>query len=156
MQKILKGVFPDYFPPDFCECFLPEGAKENEISLYRIGKYGNNDRKAFIDSYGEVYLGIRKMRNKDEWLLENKNNISMLSTSFFEKYEDIKYVYDVTLKCLPLKIILFGKINNKDGFSQPTRERERNREDTHVDVWLYKHATPEINFTVCKDGELNG
>ena len=146
------GIYPDYFPSDFDE-ILPKGAGCCIREVYRVGKYGENNREAFIGTYGEVLCGTLPKRNREKWLENNKRNIDSLSTSFFETFEDIKHLCDVTLKELPEKVILKGVLQPEDGPSQLTRERKPCKTDSHVDGWLYKNASPEKHFYIVNEGE---
>lgn len=134
--------FPDYFAETVQEQ-IAEAGKEENIAVFRVGKYGKNDRTAFLNYYDEVVEGLKVVRNRDKYLERCKNDIDRLSISCYEKLEDIIDYFKVTLKeSYPERILLKGETAISCGLSKRTRERKASCEDSHVDWWLYEGATP--------------
>lgn len=139
-------IFPDYFSSSVVSKIINNG-RENNYYVYRLAKYGKKDETiAFLNYYEEVIRGLKIVRKKEAYLKECKNNMDRLSVSCYMDIEDINYYCGVTLKDhYPEKIILEGTAKGKHGLSQITSERKE-KNDSHVDWWLYKDATPWIDF----------
>ena len=50
--------YPECFPDNFEEDILPEGAKNENKSVYRVIKYGTINRDGFIGAYEEIQRGL--------------------------------------------------------------------------------------------------
>ena len=144
-MKKKKYIFPDYFSKDVVEEILKHG-KENNIVVYRVGKYGKDKTISFLNYYDEVVMGLKTVMRKEKYLEKCKTNIDNLSVSCYYDIDDIQYYYDVTLKDdYPERILLHGVTDSNYGLSQKTSERKRVN-DSHVDWWLYKDSTPWLAF----------
>lgn len=141
MGNILK-IFPDYFSESAVKLILLNG-QENNLHVYRVGKYGKDKEIAFLNYYDEVLLGLKTVRERGKYLEKCKNDIDRLSISCYYEKNDIVYYLNITLKDqFPERILLEGYTDLKCGLSQKTDERKKNVENSHVDWWLYKDATP--------------
>lgn len=139
-------VFPDYFAEKATAQILKNG-KEEEISVYRVGKYGKDKTISFLNYYEEVILGLKTVMKKESYLEKCKNNIDKLSVSCYYDIEDIRYYFEVTLKdAYPERILLFGVTDSQYGLAQKTSERKKDVKDSHVDWWIFKEATPWLAF----------
>lgn len=133
--------YPDCFPDNFEEDILPKGAKCENKSVYRIIKYGKIDRDAFISTYEEVQRGFRPMPKRGMDL----NNPGTYSTSCNIEYSEAEYMLKVFMRHYPKPFIAKGNTNVECGPCQLTSEREE-RDDTHVDWWIYKDSNPQDYF----------
>lgn len=137
-QMKLERIFPDYF-----ERFeLPEGARLESIKVYRACKSGKCDRKSFLPTYEENGFAV------DDGADETDPGQYSLST--YEKPTHVKrfagVMYDIKEPCR----IAAGLTNPIHGLVQRTRERKRCK-SSHVDWWLYKGATPYVEFEIIDD-----
>lgn len=141
MGNILK-IFPDYFSENAVKLILLNG-QENNLHVYRVGKYGRDKKIAFLNYHDEVIRGLKTVKGQEKYLEKCKNDIDRLSISCYHKKEDLAYYFEITLKDqYPERIILEGNTDFKYGLSQKTVERKKDVKDSHVDWWLYKDATP--------------
>lgn len=142
-----ENLFPNYFNDTVIAEILKLG-KKTKKAVYRYGKSGKNIKDAYICSYGEVLFDIKipMPKRKEKWLKQYRNKVEQFSTSCYENVEDIKYHLDTVLKNNPHCIILYGETSPDDGLSQLTKERDKDRTDSHVDWWLYDNADPSIYF----------
>ena len=142
MERKIKSQFPEYFSAEALQKILLYGRAE-EINVYRVGKYGHNDNKAFLNYYDEVLLGLKPIRKKEAALKKYRHSIGNLSISCYEDFDDIKDYYMLTLKDdYPKRILLRGKTSGECGLSCRTRSRDENCSNSHVDWWLYQDASP--------------
>ena len=131
----LKRMFPAYF-----ELFeLPEGAREEDITVYRACKTWKCDKESFTPTFEE--RGCQYFNGDDP------KNPGLYSLSTAEKPKDIK------------RFVKFNSEYQKPytdkscGLVQRTREREKKRKDSHVDWWLYENAEPYKFFEMIDDFE---
>ena len=145
MNKIEK-IFPSYFTDNAVQQIM-ECGKEESIFVYRVAKYGKNDKSGFLNYYDEVLQGYKVVRGSLDRALERyRNNIDSLSVSCYYKKEDIEDYFNYTLKDIyPKRILLKGVTNPKYGLTQRTHERKE-KEDSHTDWWLYENAEPWLIF----------
>lgn len=134
----IEKIFPDYF-----ERFeLPEGAHEESIKVYRACKNGKCDASAFLPSFEENGFQLSPFADPTD--------PGQYSLSTFEKPKDVKrfagVMYDVEEPCH----IAVGSTNPIHGLVQRTRERTK-KKTSHIDWWLYKNATPHIEFKLIDD-----
>lgn len=139
-------IFPDYYTDKVCSEIQKHG-RDEEILVYRVGKYGKNDTTAFLNYYDEVMLGLKTVRNKEQFLEKCKNSIDQLSVSCYEDMNDILDYYKITLKDThPKRILLRGVTMRECGMCGRTRERKEKCTDSHVDWWLYRDTAPYKYF----------
>ena len=139
-KERLAKIFPDYF-----EKFeLPEGAKEEEIQVYRACRSGKCDKESFLPTYEQN--GYKLLFAADE------TDPGQYSLSTYEKPNHIKRFASMCSDMqVPYKIAI-GVTNPKYGLVQRTRERKKGS-GSHVDWWLYKDATPHEEFEVIPNFE---
>lgn len=146
MEKLKDNFFPNYFSESVCNEICKHGKGQN-ILVYRVGKYGNNDKNAFLNYYEEVVEGLKVVRNKEKYLEKCRHDIDRLSVSCYENIEDIEDYYKLTLKdTYPQRILLQGETQKEHGLSGRTKERKSSCVSSHVDWWLFDKAKPWIAF----------
>lgn len=134
--------YPKCFPENFESDILPKKAKKENKSVYRIIKYGTINRDSFISTFEEIERGLIPPKKRI-----NKNDPGIYSTSCNIEYSDAEYVLSIFMrKHHPQAFIARGVTEGTCGPSQLTSEREENREDTHVDWWVYEESKPHIYF----------
>ena len=139
-------VFPDYFSENSVKLIISNG-KPDSLHIYRVGKYGKDKTTAFLNYYDEIQQGLKTVRNPEKYLEKCKNNMVQLSVSCYYDIDDLTYYFEVTLKdTYPERILLEGISNPCHGLIQKTSERKTETKNSHVDWWLYKNATPWIDF----------
>lgn len=139
-QRRLKKIFPDYFS----RFELPEGAREENIVVYRACKTGNCDEESFKPSFEEN--GFQYFENDDP------KDPGIYSLSTYEKPKHIKrYVKFTSEYGKPYKIAV-GKTDPQYGLVQRTKERKK-KANSHVDWWLYQDAKPYKSFVIIDDFE---
>lgn len=151
----MEKIFPDYFSHEAI-ILINKNGKDNQLKVYRVSKFGDDLTIAFLNYYDEVILGLKQIpeHRKQKKLEYYKNNIDSLSVSCYYDIEDIIYYFNVTLKeSYPKRILLEGNLSSDYGLSQITKERKTEKTDSHVDWWLYKDATPWIDFKKVDDDE---
>lgn len=138
-------IFPDYFSQEAIDQITFWGKMDN-IHVYRVGKNGKL-ADAFYNYYEEVILGLKKVRNIESTLKKYQNDIDSLSVSCYHNINDIRYYYSITLKeDYPKRILLEGTTSPEYGLASKTKDRKPNKQDSHVDYWLYQNATPWETF----------
>lgn len=132
--------YPNCFPKNFETEILPEGAKEENKSVYRVIKYGTINRESFISTYEEIQRGLipRKKRM-------NLNDPGIYSTSCNIDYSDAEYALSLFMRHHPRAFISKGETEKTCGPCQLTSEREK-RTDSHVDWWVFDESSPQIYF----------
>lgn len=141
-------VFPEYYTAEAIKEILENG-KEDCIAVYRVGKYGKDMTKAFLNYYEEVVQGYKFVNPKKREVVLEKyiKDINSLSVSCYYLYEDIEYYYNITLKEKhPERMLLKGVTLGKYGLAQRSSERKQKVTDSHTDWWLFKDATPWAAF----------
>lgn len=139
-DKKIKRLFPDYFS----RFDIPEGAREERITVYRACKTGQCDRISFTPSFEEK--GFKYSEDEDP------TNPSLYSLSTYEKPKDVKRFAKLNSEFKVPYMIALGETDPKYGLVQRTRERE-NKKTSHVDWWLYEGATPYEIFAIIPDFE---
>lgn len=142
-------LFPDYFTSTIVQELKDNGGCENNFSVYRVDKYGNNDKTAFYNYYEEVIHGLKTVRNKEKALEKYLSNIDSLSVSCDMDCERVKYYFNITLKDqFPERKLLYGITSSSEGLSRITKEWKDNYKGSsgHIDWWLYKDAEPNKFF----------
>ena len=126
--KRLERIFPAYF-----ELFdLPEGAREEEIKVYRACRTGACDKLSFLPTFEQQ--GYQHLEGDDP------NEPGTYSLSTYEKPKDVKRFAKMNSEFeVPFKIAV-GYTHPKHGLVQRTRERKPKKKDSHVDWWLYEDA----------------
>lgn len=134
----LKAKFPSYFPIDE----LPEGAKEQELKVYRVCKWGKIEHRAFLTTYEEkLYL------NCDLKGMELEPDLDDCSMSCYEALKDAQRRLDYFTEKEPASILSQGVTEGAYGLSQQTRQRKKVRLKSHVDWWLYKDVDVHYDFS---------
>lgn len=138
-KAILKKKFPSYFPIDL----LPKGAKEEELEVYRVCKWGKVEPRAFLNSYEErIYNNA--LKEFDAFDLQDIGNYSL---SCFEDLKDANKSLKFFTRKEPAAILAFGTTTKSYGPCQRTKDREKRKNGkSHVDWWLYEGATPHLSF----------
>lgn len=141
-------IFPDYFTQNAIAEIMLNGGKQS-TNVYRVAKYGNNDDTAFLNYYEEISRGLKEPPKTDKRMQQLKDNIDQLSISCYEKYEDIEHYFNITLAPThPERILLNGCTCPKFGLSQLTSIRKPNKNNSHIDWWLFEGAEPWKIFKV--------
>lgn len=139
--------YPECFPENFETDILPEGAKKEIKAVYRVIKYGTINRDSFIGTYEEIQRGLippkKKMNLKDPGLYSTSCNI---------EYSEAEYALNMFMRHYPRPFIAKGETEATCGPCQLTAEREE-RDDTHVDWWLYEETEPQTYFSEVIDNE---
>lgn len=143
--------FPDCYPENFESEILPEGAREQEIEVYRVAKTGKIEESTFWSTFLEN--SIERGNNTSRYIPKDSNDPSEYSTSFFEKYKSAVSVCKMLTKHCPPSIVIKGKTEPEYGPSQRTEERTGIRDKKkHVDWWLYDKAFPQ-SFVAVEEQE---
>ena len=139
-MKSIEKIFPDYF-----ERFdLPEGAREEQIKVYRACRTGKCDKESFLPTFEEMGFKLNPFADpKDP---------GHYSLSAYEKPKDVKRFAMVNSDIREPCAIAVGYTNPIHGLVQRTRERTHKR-TSHVDWWLYKDAMPWVGFEIIRDFE---
>lgn len=139
--------YPECFPENFETDILPEGAKKENKAVYRVIKYGTINRDSFIGTYEEIQRELippkKKMNLKDPGLYSTSCNI---------EYSEEEYALNMFMRHYPRPFIAKGETEATCGPCQLTAEREE-RDDTHVDWWLYEETEPQTYFSEVIDNE---
>lgn len=99
------------FPENFETEILPEGAKEENKSVYRIIKKGQIDRDSFISTYEEMQRGLIPIRKKRI----NLKNPGLYSTSCNIEYSEAKYALNMFMRHHPKAFIAKGETEKTCG-----------------------------------------
>ena len=138
----IEKVFPDYL--DRFE--MPEGAHEESIQVYRACRSGMCDRASFLPTFEQNGFKVRE--GDDE---KDPSNYSM---STYEKPNHIKRFASMDSDMDVPYTIAIGFTNPVHGLVQKSRERKA-KSGSHIDWWLYKDATPWIEFDIIPDFETH-
>jgi len=139
-EERLKKIFPDYF-----ERFeLPEGAREEEIKVYRACRSGKCDKASFLSSFEQN--GYALAPNADP------ADPSEYSLSTYEKPNHVKRYCSLTSDMGIPYTIAYGVTSPKHGLAQRTKERKK-KCGSHVDWWLYQDARAYEDFCVLDNFE---
>lgn len=139
--------YPKCFPENFETDILPKNAKNENKFVYRIIKYGKINRDSFIGTFEEINRGLIPRKK-----FLNLSDPGLYSTSCNIKYSEAEYVLNMFMRHHPKVFIAKGETEGSCGPCQLTSEREE-RNDTHVDWWIYDEADPQIYFSEVVDNE---
>lgn len=139
------GKYPKCFLENFETEILPKEAKKERKSVYRIIKKGTIDRESFIGTYEEMQRGLIPKKKRI-----NLRNPGIYSTSCNIEYSEAEYALKMFMRHYPEPIIAKGSTEGICGPCQLTSEREE-RDDTHVDWWIYEDSEPQIFFEEVKE-----
>lgn len=139
-NKKIERLFPDYFS----RFDLPEGAREERITVYRACKTGQCDKASFMPSFEEK--GFKYFEGEDP------TEPGLYSLSTYEKPKDVKRFAKMNSDFQVPYMIAIGETEPQYGLVQRTKERE-NRRTSHVDWWLYEDAKPYEAFNIIPDFE---
>lgn len=128
------------FPFDFPIEFLPLGAKEESISVFRICRSGAVEPRSFLPSH----LDPDVMHVKE--LEDAEFNIENYSLSVYEKANHARRRLALFSRYSPAAIAARGTTDPSCGLTQRSSERTGKKGDSHVDWWLYEGAKPHIFF----------
>ena len=146
----IEKAFPAYFE----KINLPIWARPQELRVYRACATGKIDKASFLNSYEEN--GFSVMPGADE------SDPSQYSLSTYEKYKDVRRFMKMTSKYHVPFTIAEGITNPEYGICLSTREWKQHlgekSKSSHVDYWLYRDATPWLDFhlTAGEDAEKEG
>lgn len=120
---------------------LPEGARFEEIEVYRVCRTGKVEPESFLNTYEEMLQNSVQIRDLD---LDDVKTYSMSCNS---KEKDIKRkLYFFNKKQAGIPIVAKGITAIDCGKMQFTKEREKTSDKSHVDFWLYESAQPHLYF----------
>lgn len=139
--------FPKCFPKNFETEILPKTAKNETKPVYRIIKSGILDRNSFISTFEEIKLGLIPPKKRMDL-----SNPGLYSTSCNMEYSEAEEALELFMRHYPQPFIAKGETIAEFGPSQLTSEREE-RDDTHVDWWVYDDAEPQHYFCEVKENE---
>lgn len=139
--------YPECFPKNFETDILPKGAKKENKSVYRVIKNGIINRDSFIGTYEEIQRGLIPPKKR-----MNLNNPSLYSTSCNIEYSEAEYALNIFMRHYPNPFIAKGETDGTCGPCQLSSEREE-RNDTHVDWWIYEEAEPQTYFSEVVNNE---
>ncbi|WP_394884768.1 hypothetical protein [Clostridium butyricum] len=143
-----KKVFPKFF--ENFEYKIPEGAKAENIEVYRLCLSGSLDREAF---YGSYECAIIKKLSVSKEITEDSKDPGHYSTSCFEKARDIRNMKKCFTKHAPEVIVAKGITESSCGVCQRTKERT-GKNNSHIDWWVYEESNPQNHFKVVSDDEI--
>lgn len=133
--KDIEKKFPAGFPKEK----LPEGAKEESITVYRICRTGAVEEKSFLPSYLDELSHTKENDGESE-------DIGFYSLSTYEKERDARRRLKFFRGKQPAAIAAKGTTDVSCGVVQRTKERT-GQKDSHVDWWLYEGAEPHKYFS---------
>lgn len=139
--------FPECFPENFETDILPEEAKEENKSVYRVIKYGSINRESFISTYEEMQRKLIPRKKRMDL-----NDPGIYSTSCNMKYDEAEYALNIFMRHHPKAFIARGETEGTCGPCQLTSEREK-RSDSHVDWWIYEESQPQTYFKEVAENE---
>ncbi len=137
----IEKTFPPCFPAGFREKLMGLGAKEQQLVVYHICKYGVIDDDAFLGTWEETQRGLRISRKKLD-----PQDVGSYSTSCHILPKDSRRILRTTLRNPPKAIVTKGIIQPHKGLSQVTAERDNKVRDSHVDWWIYLNACVYCDF----------
>ncbi len=133
IEKI-KSKFPVDFPVDM----LPDGAKEENIEVYRICRSGKIEPKSFLPTYLDELAHTKENENTTQ-------DIGHYSLSTFENENEARRMFKFFRGKQPEAIAAKGITDSSCGLTQRTKERTK-KKGSHVDWWLYEGAEPHRFF----------
>ena len=136
MQK-----FPDCFPENFESEILPKDIEYFSLHAYRILKEGKLNRQAFMSTFEEFKDKKYKPRGF------NPNSPDTYSTSLFSDMHEIKNILKIMLRHNPPALIAEGTTEPCCG------PNKRDSQNSHINWWIFKDASPEIYFKVVAENE---
>lgn len=136
----IEKIFPDYFQ----RFKLPDGAREEAITVYRACRSGKCDKASFLPSFEERGFVL------DPTI--EPTDPGQFSLSTYENPKDVKRFAGVDSDMKVPCQIAIGNTDPKHGLVQRTKERTKGR-TSHVDWWLYKDASPYEEFEMIADFE---
>lgn len=132
------------YPPGFPVEDLPEGAREERITVYRVCRSGKVEPSSFLPTYLDE-LAMTKEN------VEEKHDIGYYSLSTFFKENDAKRALKFFRGKQPSAVLAIGSTEPSCGLCQRTKERKKTAR-SHVDWWLYQGAEPHILFQeICQE-----
>ena len=135
----IDKIFPDYYK----RFKLPIGAHEESIKVYRACRSGKCDKDSFLTTFEENgFLVVDGVDTTDP------SNYSM---STYENPKDVKRFAKLNSDMQVPYRIAIGYTNPIHGLVQRAREKNKKSKSSHVDWWLYKNATPWIEFNLIHD-----
>lgn len=140
--------YPKCFPDNFETAILPKEAKKENKRVYRIIKYGIDNRDSYVGTYEEMCKGLIPRKKRIDL-----TDPSLYSTSCNIEYDEAEYVLDIMMRHHPKAVIAMGETEGKCGPCQLTANREPDNHSSHVDWWIYEDAEPQKYFQEVADNE---
>jgi hypothetical protein len=136
------------FPEYMNNITLPEGAKEENIEVYRLCLTGKIEPDSFLTTFVE-YTKLFSIRDLD------LTDVGSYSMSCYYNINDINRRLKFFNKKNPgIPNIAKGNTEISCGIIQRTRDRKRlSSLKSHVDWWLYDGAIPHEYFRKCETDE---
>lgn len=131
------------FPKFFRNIKLPQGAKFQNLEVYRFCFYGDINRDAFRGSYEDCIIK-KVISNKN--ITEDSTDPGHYSTSCFESIKDARRMKRLFTRRYPDTIVAKGITSKDCGPCQRTTERLPDKKGSHVDWWIYENSNPENYF----------
>ena len=131
------------FPSYFDNFTLPEGAKEQKISVFRACKTQKVEKESFLPTYEE--------NNFNHCEGNDSSDPGSYSLSTYEKPKDVKRFAATNRNFNPPFKIAMGFTEPVCGLCQRTKDRKPKHKSSHVDWWLYENATPHDYFTLIEN-----
>ena len=148
MRADLDELYEKY-PPGFPVEDLPEGAREERITEYRVCRSGRVEPSSFLPTYLDE-LAMTKENAEAEY------DIGHYSLSTFFKENEAKRALKFFRGKQPNAILAIGCTEPSCGLCQRTKERKKGAR-SHVDWWLYQDAKPHILFQeISQEGGEDG
>lgn len=141
--------YPKCFPENFATEILPDNAKLENKTVYRIIKSGKIDRDGFLSTFEEIKNGSIPPGRK----IKNLQDPSLYSTSCNMDYSEAKHLLEIFMRHNPTPIIAIGETEKTCGPCQLTSDRIPDRTDSHVDWWIFDDSAPQLYFREVKDNE---
>lgn len=107
-----------------------------------------NDRDSFISTYEEMERGLIPRKKKLDL-----NDPGIYSTSCNIDFSEAQYALNIFLRHYPKPFIAKGQTEVGCGPCQLTSERDKSKEGTHVDWWIYEKSDPQNYFKEVKENE---
>ncbi len=141
-----EKIFPDCFPEDFEEKYLPHNLPNLKISVFRVCTNGTINKETFLSTFEEICRGLKPAPKR--W----KKNAGKFDPGYFSvSCNDTRKAAEDVLKCLvgshPKAFLIYGTASSELGPLQRTSDREPSRLDkSHFDWWLYADSDPSADF----------
>lgn len=151
MPEKYPEKYPTEYPEKFEQTLIDCGAEQQEIpKVYRIAYEGVLNEETFESTYAN------RMRRGKILTEEEKQNVGTYSTSCYELLEDAIYTRKTFMRRQKKAKIVEGKLAKETGYSQRTKERVPEKEDSHIDWWIFDSTNVKEKiipyFSFCVEG----